>query len=356
MPKRSTCIKVPKINGEKTIVLANEMNITNKELEIKKDDCFIYIPLRLKPSETALKAFKQQLINVQATICLFQEKPKRISTYSELLAGKIPKKLQVHLPHSADIVGDIAIIDLPNELQEYRKSIGEAILKAYKNVRTVLAKASAISGTYRLREFKIIAGEHKTATMHKENGCQFFVDVARAYFSPRLSYERNRIASLVNEHETVVDLFAGVGPFAVQIAKKHEDVQVYAIDVNPDAFTLLKRNIQLNRVDGKVHPILGDARLAVDGKLAGIADHVIMNLPEKAIDFIDVACRALRTNGGVLHFYCFVNTSNTLETMEQRLAEAVEANGRKIRKKLASKLVRATAPYEWQAVLDVEVI
>jgi len=356
MPKRSTCIKVPKICGEKTIALANEMKIADKELEIKKDDCFIYVPIHQKPSEAMLKTLKHQVSSMQISTSSFQEKPKRASTYSELLDGKIPKRLQASLPHSTDIIGDIAIIELSPELQEHKKSIGEAILRASKNVRTVLAKAGAVSGTYRLREFEIIGGEPKTATVHKEHGCQFFVDVAKAYFSPRLSYERNRVASLVKEHETIVDLFTGAGPFAVEIAKKHENVEVYAIDVNPDAFDFLKRNIRLNRVDSRVHPILGDARQIVDDKLAGIADRVIMNLPEKAIDFVDVACKTLKPGGGVLHFYCFTNMSDPLEAMEQRLAEAVGASGRKIRKKPLSKLVRATAPYEWQAVLDVEVV
>jgi len=356
MPKRSTCIKVPKICGEKTLVLANKMNIIDKELEIKKDDRYIYVPLRRKPSEATLKTLTHQVSSMQISTSSFQEKPKRTSTYSELLDGKIPKRLQASLPHSIDIIGDIAIIELSPELQDHKKSIGEAMLKASKNVRTVLAKAGAVSGTYRLREFEIIAGEPRTVTMHKEHGCQFLVDVAKAYFSPRLSYERNRVASLVKEHETVVDLFTGVGPFAVQIAKKYENVEVYAIDVNPDAFDFLKRNIRLNRVDSRVHPILGDARQIVDDNMAGIADRVIMNLPEKSIDFVGAACKTLKPGGGVLHFYCFVNASDSLEAMEQRLAEAVGASGRKIRKKPLSKIVRATAPYEWQAVLDVEVV
>lgn len=356
MPKRSTAIKVPKTCGEKTIVLANKMKIVDKELKIKKDDCFIYVPIHHKPSETILKALKRQVTSMQVSTSVFQKKPKRVSTYSELLEGKIPKRLQASLPHSADIVGDIAIIELSPELQEYKKTMGEAILKAYKNVRTVLAKAGAVSGTYRLRQFEIIAGEPKTVTIHKEHGCKFLIDIAKVYFSPRLSFERSRVASLVKEHETIVDMFTGVGPFAVQIAKKRENVEVYAIELNPDAFDFLKRNIRLNKVDGKIHPVLGDARQVIDDKLTGIADRVIMNLPEKAIDFVDVACKVLKPDGGVLHFYCFVNASNSLEAMQQKLAEAVKASGRKIRKRPLSKLVRATAPYEWQAVLDAEVV
>ena len=75
------------------------------------------------------------------------------------------------LPRALDTVGDIAIIEIPPELNAHASLIGEAILKTHKNMRTVLAKAGAVSGTYRLRELAVIAGEPKTTTVHKEHGC-----------------------------------------------------------------------------------------------------------------------------------------------------------------------------------------
>jgi tRNA (guanine37-N1)-methyltransferase len=181
------------------------------------------------------------------------------------------------------------------------------------------------------------------------------LDVAKAYFSPRLSYEHNRVASLVKQGETVIDLFAGVGPFAIQIAKTHEDVKVYAIDVNPDAVEFLKRNIRLNRVEGKVHPILADAKKVVEERFAGVADRVIMNLPEKAIEFVEAACKALKPDGGIVHFYSFVSADVSLENVKLHFIEAVEKCGRKVEKIFFSRLVRATAPYEWQAVIDAKI-
>jgi len=254
-----------------------------------------------------------------------------------------------------DFVGDIAIIEIPTELNAHKNVIGEAVLKAHKNVRTVLAKAGAVSGTYRLREFSIIAGEPKTETIHKEYGCQYYVDLAEAYFSPRLSHEHDRVASLVKEDETVVDLFAGVGPFAILIAKTHEKVKVYAIDVNPQAVEFLKKNVRLNRGEGKVHSILGDAKQIVKQRLSGVADRVIMNLPEKAIEFVGAACEAIKPTGGIVHFYSFVDSSNTLENVKLHFIDAVEKSGRKVGKILFSRFVRATAPYEWQAVLDAKI-
>src|SRR3989337_4513003 len=143
----------------------------------------------------------------------------------ETLEGQLPPHLKASLPKALDIVGDIAIVEVPPELETQKNLIGKAILEAHRNVRTVLAKAGAVSGDYRLRDFEVIAGEHNTSTIHKEFGCSYQVDVAKAYFSPRLSHEHERVASLVQNGETVADLFAGVGPFSVLIGKSHKDVQ-----------------------------------------------------------------------------------------------------------------------------------
>ncbi|MCX8153164.1 MAG: methyltransferase, partial [Candidatus Bathyarchaeota archaeon] len=211
-------------------------------------------------------------------------------------------------------------------------------------------------GTYRLREFKVIAGEHKTTTVHKEYGCKYHVDIAKAYFSPRLSQEHYRVASLVSKNEVVVDLFSGVGPFAVLIAKKNDEAKVYAVDINPDAVALLKRNIRLNRVENRVIPIQGDAKQVIEKQLAGIADRVIMNLPEKAIGYVDVACKALKDAGGIIHFYCFIRRPNSLEEMKLCFSNAVEKTGRKVAAFLFARSVRETAPYEQQMVLDAKII
>jgi len=355
MPKESRCVKVPKIHGEKAIILANKLEIIKKELEIQRNKNFLYIPLIRQPSKSELETLKEQVPDCEILTYTFPERKKRAKTFAELLEDKLSPHLLASLPRSTDFVGDITIIEIPPELDAYKRIIGEAILETHKNVRTVLAKAGAISGTYRLREFSVIAGEPKTETIHREHGCQYYVDLAKAYFSPRLSYEHKRVASLIEEGETVIDLFAGMGPFAIQIAKTHENVEVYAIDVNPNAVEFLKRNIRLNRVEGKVHPILGDATQVVKERLSGVADRVIMNLPEKAIEFVEAACTTIKSTGGIVHFYSFVSASDSLENVKLRFIEAVEQCGRKVEKIFFSRLVRATAPYKWQAVIDAKI-
>ncbi|MEM2911042.1 MAG: class I SAM-dependent methyltransferase family protein [Candidatus Bathyarchaeia archaeon] len=355
MPKESICLKTPKINGEKIITLASKLKILNKELEIQRDSSYIYLPLTRNLSQDEMEALKKQVSSIEVLTRIFPERKKYITTYFDLLEDRLPPYLLASLPKAIDFIGDIAVIEVPPELEAYKTDIGHAIIKAHKNVRTVLAKAGAIAGTYRLREFTIIAGEPKTETIHKEHGCKYYVDLAKAYFSPRLSYEHSRVSSMVKNGETVIDMFAGVGPFSILIAKIHENVKVYAIDINPNAVALLKRNIRLNRVEGKVYPILGDAKQIVKKMFKGSANRVIMNLPENAMEFVDAACEALKPEGGIIHFYSFIKASNSLENLKLKFEEEVEKFGRKVDEILFSRFVRETAPYEWQVVLDAKI-
>jgi tRNA (guanine37-N1)-methyltransferase len=355
MSESSLCIKVKKINAQKTLVLANKLEISNRALELQRNAKHICIPLIRNLTENELSTLKAQVPDFEITTALFNKKPQT-KTLPEILENRLPPQLLDSLPRALDVIGDIAIVEVPSELKSQYSLIGEAILAMHKNVQTVLAKVGAVSGTYRLRDFEVIAGKHKTDTVHKEYGCQYHVDVAKAYFSPRLSHEHNRVASLVQKCETVVDLFAGVGPFSVLIAKKNADAKVYAVDINPKAIEFLKRNIRLNRVENKVIPIQGDAKQVVENRLLGVADRVIMNLPEKAAEFIGIACESIKPAGGTVHYYTFIRLPDSLENVQLRFSEAVEKAGRKVKAHLFAKPIRETAPYEWQTVLDAKIL
>jgi len=343
------------MQGEKTLILAKKLKLSDRQLQIKRVGNFVYIPLVRQPSESEFKEL-DQATEARVSTYVFQEKTRRPTTLAELLGDKLDPHLVASLPRSADIIGDIAIVEISPELEAYKSIVGEAMLNLNKNIRTVLAKTGPISGTYRLRKFSLIAGAKNTITVHKEHGCRYYVDLSKAYFSPRLSHEHYRVALLVHEGETVIDMFAGIGPFAILIAKTVKNVKVYAVDANPDAIEFLKKNIRLNRVENKVIPIIGDAKEVVNKRLHGIADRVIMNLPETAKDFICASCKGLSQTGGTVHFYGFMKVSESLANAEAAFDGAVKRCGRKVERTLSSRLVRATAPYEWQFVLDVQIV
>jgi tRNA (guanine37-N1)-methyltransferase len=345
-------MKISKTYGEKTIAITKKIGILNSNLRICQERDYLYIPLIRKPQKTDLNELKANLPSFEILQHEFLENVERQPKLADLLSNKLSSNILSSLPHSIDYVGDIAIVEISPELENYKTVIGQAILASNKRLGTVLAKAGAVSGEYRLREFGTIAGVDKTMTVHKEHGCIFHVDLARAYFSPRLSYEHNRVATLVEEGETILDMFAGVGPFSILIAKKHKNVHVWATEVNPGAFELLKKNILVNRVATKIVPLLGDARLIAQEKSTGKIDRVIMNLPEKAIEYVDAACTGIKPNGGIIHYYEFTSTACPLETAKIRLEEAVKQTNRRVEKILNSKIVRGIAPFKWQIVVD----
>lgn len=355
MPKTVNCLKVPKTQGERTIALTSKLGIIDKSFCIRRDEDNLFIPLVRQPEEAELTMLNELVPQLQVATSVFTEKKPPTETLMQALQDQLPPHLLASLPQAFDIVGDIVIIEIPPELKPFQVLIGEAILKIHKNAKTVLAKAGDIGGVYRIRNYTNIAGEFKTRTIHREFGCEYHVDVAKAYFSPRLSHEHKRVASQVQAGEVVVDLFAGVGPFSVLIGKLKPDAKVYAVDLNPDAVELLEVNVRANRVENRVFPILADAREISAGKLKGVADRVIMNLPETAIDFVDAACSAIKPQGGVAHFYCFVRSPDSVENLKQHFTEVVQKNGRTVELFLHTKSIRETAPYESQIVLDVKI-
>ena len=193
-----------------------------------------------------------------------------------------------------------------------------------KGVKTVLTQASKISGEYRLRTLVCIGGENRTTTVHREHGCFFKVDLEKCFFSPRLSGERLRISRLVKPEETVVNMFAGVGCFSIIIAKTVPSAKVYSIDINPAAVECMRENIRINRVFGKVIPMIGDSQKIIESHLQHCADRVLMPLPEKALEYLPTALSALKESGGWLHCHCFEHAVKTEDSMKNAHAKIAE--------------------------------
>ena len=259
--------------------------------------------------------------------------------------------------NSYDVVGDIAIIKVPDGNIENAEKAAKAIMSIYKNVKTVFVQASPITGDYRVRQLRHLAGENKTSTIHKESGCAFKVDAIKCYFSPRLSQERSRISALVKSGEVVVNMFAGVGCFSILIAKKVSDAKVYSIDVNPTAIQYMQENVKLNRVYKKVIPLLGDSKEIVTAQLQGVADRVLMPLPEKALEYLPYALMALKSSGGWVHYYDFEHATkneNPLEKTKQKVSERLDGLGVNYDISL-SRIIRSTGPNWYQTVLDLHV-
>ena len=253
---------------------------------------------------------------------------------------------------SFDQIGDIIIVRIPDSLLTKKKLIGETLLNEVKIAKSVFYQASAVEGDFRTRNLEILAGEDKTETEYKEFGCKFTVDVENAFFSPRLSTERERIANLVQDGETIVNMFAGVGMFSIMIAKKKK-CTVYSIDINPIASKLCEKNIITNKLAGNIISINGDASQVIQEQLENKSDRTLMLLPERSDEFLKSAINATKS-GGIIHYYSHVHAdkkSNAGKLSEEHYLQVTPIKS----EILGSKIVRAVGPRYYQTVVDVKI-
>lgn len=350
---RKVCLQVDQRLGEQLRILLVEKGLLDADFPITKEDKQLFFPLQRSITAEELAVLEQKtgkLALVKKDIHPIMRKPPDLVT---ALERKLPAELVESIPHSLDIIGTIAIVELDPKLTPYEKVIGDAIREVNSSVLTVYAKEGGVEGVYRVRPLRLITGKDQSTTVHTEYGIKLAVDVAQTYFSPRLGTEHDRVTKKIEAHEVIVDMFTGVGPFALLAAKRHL-VTVYAIDVNEQAVQCLKKSLTLNRLTGEVVPLIGDARKIIRDQLEKKANRVIMNLPQNAFDYLDAASGAISPSGGVIHFYGITTESRSLETLCDEVIAQLGKFGRKATVS-GTRIVRPFAPHEFQVVIDLHV-
>ncbi len=304
------CIRVPKREGENVRSRLLEEGILDISHRIGSDGDHLIIPVL--DSVPGYEEFDSELKG--------QERPA--GDYRENL--RLPDGLQELLPNSFDVVGDIGMMKIPEELVLYKHEIGEAMMKANHSLRCVFSD-SGVKGELRVRDLELIAGSGTSETVHKEFGARMHTDPSKVYFNPRLAGERNRIASQVKDGETVIDMFAGVAPFGIQICRTARPKVVYSIDLNPEGERFALINKKDNRTEQLV-PITGDSTVVVP--TLPMADRIIMNLPQIADRFLPLALSHLN-RGGTVHMYKIIEREDFPALCQEMGAMAAE-NGHTI--------------------------
>ncbi|HDM66864.1 MAG TPA: class I SAM-dependent methyltransferase family protein [Thermoplasmatales archaeon] len=332
---KNIALKVPRKLGEETRRILLERNLLRTDLRIKRNQEYLYLPLIREDDN---------LPNLPVVVKEFQLQEKRNIYYKDLL----PVEIRCQLPTSYDVIGDIILIKLPETLLEYKKDIGDALLKANPHIKTV-CRVEAVRGELRVRDIEIIAGEKRTETIHREYGVKLYVDVAKTFFSPRLANERRRISKLVREGETIIDMFTGVAPFPVMIAKYSHPKKIYAVDKNKEAVFLAKKNVKVNKVEGIVEVLLEDAR-NLPNIVEEKADRVIMNLPFSAYKFLKEALQIIKSTA-IIHYYDILREEH-IEERKKRLQEEASKQGFMLEFTNINK-IKTYAPREFYIGMDI---
>jgi tRNA (guanine37-N1)-methyltransferase len=214
--------------------------------------------------------------------------------------GIVPDSLLAGVPCRFDVIGDIAVLPLPDRLLPFSAAIARTITSRHKNIRTVARKVTKLDGDHRIARFELVAGTG-TETTHREFGFTYRIDIREAFFAPRLASERQRVTGMVRQKEQVLVPFAGVGPFAIPAAAGGGIVT--AVEINPRAFRFLERNAERNDVMDRMILIMGDA--SDPAHLSGETfDRAIIPAPYGMDRVLTVLAPAVRA-GGMIHFYTF---------------------------------------------------
>ena len=327
------CVAVERERGESVRERLADADVLDGDHEIAVDGDTIYIPV-VDP-EAVPADLDASIVERDAA------ERDRPLTPAEIL-GYEP---------SLERLGDIVIVD--EDDGERAREIADAVMASDVPCETVLNRASPIEGELRVRRWDVLAGTD-TETVHREYGHEFLLDVAEVYFSPRLATERHRVIEQVDAGESVVDMFAGVGPYAVPMAARGADV--VACDLNERAVEYLRENAARNGVADRVTAVAGDVRDLVGGgggdavDYADAADRLVMNLPHSADEFLDTAV-ALAGEECVLHYYDIQHEDDPFGPGTRAIRAA--AGDEYAVDVETERVVKSYAPHEYNVCLDV---
>ncbi len=211
----------------------------------------------------------------------------------------IPEYLLQYLPKKWFILGHVLLFQLHPKLDPWKEMIGKFLLDVdHRPVRTAIMQIGTISGDFRIPQYEFVYGDPNTETIHKEAGCIFKLDPIKIMFSPGNTEERQRLPGFIQENDVVADFFACVGQWSIPIGKVCRNV--YAIELNEIAYSYLRENISLNKLENRIIPRLGDCSEVAPEK---VADHVILGYLFVTQKYLRKAINALKPEGGWIHYH-----------------------------------------------------
>lgn len=319
------CVRVDRHVGERTRKELEAAGHREFDAAIDSDEEYVYIPV-VDPA-----ALPEEYEVVQRDV-----QPREDHTMPEDLLEFTP---------TYERLGDLVLLQEPDPTRA--QAAAEAFMNSDLPVTAVLNQVSEVAGVHRVADWELIAGDH-TETTHREYGAELVVDPTKAYFSPRLATERNRVINQIEPGEQVIDMFAGVGPYAIRAAMA--GAEVVAVDINPEAAQYCRENAERNDVSEQVTVIEGDIEEIVDS-YRDWADRLIMNLPHTAADYLDTASELAGTSCRV-HYY---DIRPEVEAFDGEEAVRAAFESRYHVEVINRQTVRSYAPGVVNVCLDIDV-
>jgi len=270
----------------------------------------------------------------------------------EALKNKLSTKELLLLPRGYDIIGNIAIIEVPKELAKKEKVIAGLLMKEHPNIKTVLKKAGRIKGRLRTRKLKHVLGIKTKETIYAENNCRMKLNIETCYFSPRIANERQEIAKQIKKNDKVLVLFSGVGPFGLVIAKNSKAKEVLMIELNREATKYAQENIRINKLSN-IQALQGDVKKVIP-RLKEKFDKIVMARAQLKETFLKDAFKVAK-KGTIIYFHDFLKEDSIPDEAIKKIQRAAKLAKKRI-KILAWKKCSEIAPYKFRIRIDFQVI
>lgn len=293
---------VPRNTAQTAIEWFRKNNLIDDNYRIQNSDSGVFIPL--KTADLGDPPFETSILDLDG-----KRRENRIRP--------------VTARASFDHLGSVAILKLRN--MNRALEVANEILRTNQSIRSVFLD-SGITGQERTRNLTLLAGEENYVVTHRENGLRFMFDIREVYFSPRLATERLLLSKRCRQGENVLDMFSGIGPFAITIAKL-SGCRVRCFDLNGRCIYWLGKNASLNGVSERISMETGDSMALIEKE--GLYDRIIMNLPHSARDFLYSAMKHLNP-GGVINYYEICNSEELESRMEQIRDMGMEISRKRI--------------------------
>ena len=213
------------------------------------------------------------------------------------------KILSSEIPLRWDIHGDLVMFPDTSFSSNTWNNLPELFWKdiaSIMNAKRIALKSKIQNDDFRTPKVKLVLGNDVMVT-HIDNGICYSFDITKNMFCKGNITEKLRIALWDCSKEIVLDMFAGIGYFTLPYLVKAHAKHVIAIEWNPDAVSLLRRNLYLNNISERCHVIEGDNRIVTP---KNCADRVNLGLIPTSSSSWKAACEALKTEtGGWLHIH-----------------------------------------------------
>jgi len=226
----------------------------------------------------------------------------------ENIKVKVSPDLHDKLPRKWKKIGDIIIIDFKDIYSDDKKKEIAKIYAEELRVKTIIQK-NKISGELRKPEDIELLYGNETITEISEYGIKYKLDLAEIMWSLGNTGWRSALSGpdkvsefyTFNNPKVIIDYFAGIGYFAIQMAKGYPNAEVIAIDKNPKSIEYLSLNAKNN--DVKNMKVINDDCRNIESK----ADVIHLGYIGNTIDFLEHAHDCLNEKGTVIFHDAYRN-------------------------------------------------